>query len=59
MIFVKLKNNFLIFKIILDNFETMENRPSDKAERFKDMNGNIFALEKDHWDILFPWTLRL
>ncbi len=35
------------------NFTRMINRISDGAPQYRDKNGNIYAREKDHWDVLY------
>ena len=39
---------------IKTNFEAAGTRKGDGAEMYKDGSGNIYAREKDHWDITFP-----
>ena len=44
--------NPTVNRYIEDNFEHTGQR-SDGAELYRDPNGNVYALEDDHWDITF------
>jgi hypothetical protein len=37
------------------NFQYIGRRPGDNAEQWKSSSGNIYARERDHWDIIWLW----
>jgi WXG100 family type VII secretion target len=45
--------NPTVNRYIEDNFEHTGQRSSDRAELYRDPNGNVFAREGNHWDITF------
>ncbi|ESN90916.1 hypothetical protein HELRODRAFT_90713, partial [Helobdella robusta] len=50
---VDLRINTCISNYIKSNFAHIGQRGGDQADMYKSSAGNIYALESDHWDVLY------